>query len=404
MKKIALVNCYIGKFPWFFNFFLKSCEFNPTVDFFIFTDNVLDYEVPANVKMIYFTLNDFNALATSKLGFEINLDKPYKLCDFKPAYGFLFLEYLKDYDFWGITDIDVVYGRIREFMTDEVLNEYDIVCVRHDFITACCMLFRNNDYVNGLFKNSRDYEMIFTTAKNYAFDETNFEQSAITEKEDIFDIECEIETMQHIILQEEKKGNLKAHFDFLICEGTAGKLKWDNGMFCYQDKLEILLYHLLNYKGNIFSNNIMKWDVIPDVFYIDKYNYRKSNSIFSLFNVFYYDYIKPSFWRLVKFIDAFLTLNVFKTKVYCIDEGEYFYYLSKMKIVIRKEEDSGENYLKLGDLDEVLLYRMTFNKNYFFGEKLSFIFRLENPNNNTYKRFSLISTVGYGNTYNKLEN
>ncbi|MDR6761952.1 hypothetical protein J2Y38_002163 [Flavobacterium sp. 2755] len=403
MKKIALVNCYIGKFPWFFNFFLKSCEFNPTVDFFILTDNVLDYEVPHNVKIIPFTLDDFNTLATAKLGFEVNLNKPYKLCDFKPAYGFLFSEYLEDYDFWGITDIDVVYGRIREFMTEEVLEEFDIVCVRHDFITACCMLFRNTDYINTLFKKSRDYEMIFTTPKNYAFDETNFEQSAIKEKEDIFNIQCEIETMQHIILQEENQGKLKAHFDFLICEGTAGRLKWENGMFCYHDKLEILLYHLLNYKGNIFSNNVMKWDLIPDVFYIDKHDYRKNNALFSLLNLLYYDRIKPSFWRLAKRIDAFFTINVFKNKLTCIDEGEYLYYLSKVKIIIKKG-DEGENYLKLGDLDEVLLYRMTFNKNYFFAEKLSFIFRLENASNDTYKRFSLISDEGYGNTYNKLEN
>jgi hypothetical protein len=374
------------------------------VDFFIFTDNIPDYEVPENVKIIHFTLDDFNALATSKLHFEVNLSKPYKLCDFKPAYGFLFSEYLKDYDFWGITDIDVVYGRIREFMTDDILEEYDIVCVRHDFITACCMLFANKDNINLLFKKSKDYEMIFTTSKNYAFDESNFEQSAIKEKEDIFSIECEIETMQHIILQEEKIGNLKAHFDFLICEGTAGKLKWENGMFCYQDKLEILLYHLLNYKGNIFSNNKMKWDIVPDVFYIDKYDYRKSNAIFSHLNVLYYDTIKPSIWRIVKSIDAFFTLHVVKTKLNCIDEGEYLYYLSKMKIIITKKRDTGETYLKLGDSDEVLLYRMTFNKNYFFAKKLSFIFRLENPANDTYKRFSLISTVGYCNTYNKLEN
>lgn len=403
MKKIALVNCYMGKFPWFFKFFIKSCEFNPTVDFFIFTDNQLDYKIPQNVKIIPFTLSDFNALASEKLNIKIEVTKPYKLCDFKPAFGVIFSSYLKEYDFWGITDIDVIYGRIREFMTDELLDEYDTICVRHDFITACCMLFRNSEYVNTLFKKSKDYQMIFTSEKNFAFDESNFEQSAIIEKEDIFKIECEIESMQHIILNEDREGRLKAHFDFLICEGTAGELLWENGLFSYKGKLEIMLYHLLNYKGNIFSNNTMKWDKIPDTFYLDKYDYRANNSFLMQAKSMYDDNIRPKIWNFLKRCDAFISLKLFKKTVNCIEEGEYLYYLSKIKIIVTKKSSTGENYLKFQNSDYSLLYQFTFSKKYFFAENLPFIFRLEDKKDGSHSRFNLISTVGYGNIYSKLK-
>ena len=44
---------------------------------------------------------------------QVTLDRPYKLCDFKPAYGFIFGEYLKEYDYWGHCDIDIVWGDLR---------------------------------------------------------------------------------------------------------------------------------------------------------------------------------------------------------------------------------------------------------------------------------------------------
>lgn len=403
MKKIALINCYIGKFPWFFKFFLKSCEYNTTVDFLIFTDNILDDGIPDNVKIIPFTLDEFNQLATMKLGFDININKPYKLCDFKPAYGFLFSEYLHDYDFWGITDIDVIYGRIREFMTDEFLEDYDTICVRHDFITACCMLFRNTSYVNLLFKKSKDYQMIFTSSKNYAFDETNFEQMTIFDKYDIFKIDCEIESMQHIILKEVDKGLLKSHFDFIISEGVPGKLKWDKGVFSYNNKFEIILYHLLNYKANIFSNNTMIWDEIPAVFYIDRYNYRKNNSLSTRIKVFYHDYLKPLAWNICKRIDMIISSIIVKNRLKCLDEGVYLYYLSKNKLLISRDLD-GVNYLKYGNFEKSVLYRMSFDKNYFFAKNLPFIFKLENKKNDSYSSFKSVSAIGYGTNYNKLEN
>lgn len=404
MKKIGLINIYMGAFPWFFKLFLKSCEANPTVDFFLFTDNVIDYKVGDNIKVIPFTLLDFNALATQKLGLDIKVEKGYKLCDFRPAFGILFAEYLKGYDFWGITDIDVVYGRIREFLTDEILEKYDTICVRHAFITACCMLYKNSEYINNLYKKSKDYEMIFTTAKNYAFDETNFENSPFfTEIHDIFKMKCEIESIQHVIVKEVDKGNLMAHFDFMLVEGTPGRLKWDKGVFSYTGKFEFMLYHLMYYKCNIFANNTLKWDEIPEVFYIDKFDYRQDNSLVTRFKVFSDNNIRPFLWNASKRTDWFLSYILVRKKVRNLAEGDYFYYLDKEKALIGRNED-GSNCITFKKYNSVSLYEMTFNKGYFFAGNLGLICKMSSEDSHGQKKFDMIYSTGHSNTYNKIEN
>ena len=71
-------------------------------------------------------------MAEKKLGFHVSLDQSYKLCDFKPAYGFLFEEYLQGYQFWGHCDIDTIMGNLSKLLTDELLNQYDkLFCMGH---------------------------------------------------------------------------------------------------------------------------------------------------------------------------------------------------------------------------------------------------------------------------------
>src|SRR4051812_20515840 len=118
VMKIAIAICYMGKMPWYFRYFAHSCRYNPTVDFYIITDNTITGDIPGNVKPVYMSLDEINKLSAQKLGFEVNINSGYKLCDFKPAYGFIFNDLLKDYDFWGHGDIDVIFGNIRSFITD----------------------------------------------------------------------------------------------------------------------------------------------------------------------------------------------------------------------------------------------------------------------------------------------
>ena len=110
--KIALILPYFGKFDTLFPLWLASCKWNSDIDWLIFTDDKTKYDFPANVKVEYMGFADLRKKIQSLYDFPISLDTPYRLCNFKPAYGEIFEEYLKEYDAWGFCDNDMIYGQI----------------------------------------------------------------------------------------------------------------------------------------------------------------------------------------------------------------------------------------------------------------------------------------------------
>src|SRR5690625_2795809 len=132
-KDIVIIICYFGKFPWYFLYFLHSCKYNMDIDFVIITDNNVKYESSPNVRIVKRTLSEIKKVASRKLGFKVEIDFPYKLCDFKPVYGLIFSELIKGYDFWGYSDVDIILGDIRAFINNEILNNYDYISLRHDY-------------------------------------------------------------------------------------------------------------------------------------------------------------------------------------------------------------------------------------------------------------------------------
>lgn len=92
-QTIAVMTCWFGAYPWYFPYFIHSCTYNNTIDFYIITDNECPIlNKPENVKIVCKTLDEIRSSASQKLGLTVNIDYPYKLCDFKPAYVFLFPE------------------------------------------------------------------------------------------------------------------------------------------------------------------------------------------------------------------------------------------------------------------------------------------------------------------------
>ncbi|GGB11578.1 DUF6625 family protein [Puia dinghuensis] len=256
-RSIAIITPYFGQLPWYFAYFLHTCRYNPTVDFIILTDDSsYDGRLPHNVKVHHTTFEETKALIGKKLDLEVVIDNTYKLCDFKPAFGLIFSDHLAGYDFWGMGDIDVVYGNIRSFITDEILQDYDVISVRHDFLVGYFTLFRNCNQVNELFKESRDYEKVFTTAEHYCFDECNFafwKMDVGITFEDVAD-QCEIDSMTHVVKRLQLQKRLKVYFDAHAIEGVAGSLKWDRGTLVFKRQFEVILYHMIILK-KIYSRS-----------------------------------------------------------------------------------------------------------------------------------------------------
>jgi len=172
MKSIVLVTCYFGNWPPWMAYFLKSCGKNPTVNWLIVSDQSYHSAVPPNVIIENFSLNDFNVLASDKLSLNINVKHPYKLCDFRPAYRVIFDDYLSKYDYWGYCDLDVIFGDVRAFITNGILEKYDVISGRKEYMAGHFSLFRNTNSINNLFRLCPMIDTILETGDiHYTFDE-----------------------------------------------------------------------------------------------------------------------------------------------------------------------------------------------------------------------------------------
>jgi len=267
---IVFLICWQGNYPWYFPYFLHSCRYNPTIDFLIFTDqSKIKLDLPPNVKIISYSLEQFKTDASKALGFNVSVESGYKLCDFKPAYGLIFSDWIKDYDFWGYCDVDVIFGNIRAFMTDELLNEYDIISARHDYLTGCFALYRNNEFMRNLFKQSKDYQNVLSNPRYVSFDETGFAFEAFEKDLHYSQIQTEVESMTHVVSRLQEENKLKAFFEFQIVEGFAGNMLWNKGQLIYREQFEAMLYHMVRFKRK-YSEPVDLQRKIPDKFRIGK--------------------------------------------------------------------------------------------------------------------------------------
>lgn len=172
MKKVCILIVYIGNFPKSYQLFLDSCSYNPTIDWLIFTDDAESdkFNYPTNVKTVITTFEQIKERYNKVMGFEVNMQGPYKLCDLKPTYGKAFREYLDGYDNWGYGDLDVVYGDLRKFLTDEKLEKYDKI-----YPQGHLTILKNNDECIDAFMlkadKTYDYKECFTAHNNWGFDE-----------------------------------------------------------------------------------------------------------------------------------------------------------------------------------------------------------------------------------------
>jgi hypothetical protein len=169
--KIAIIIPYFGQWPGWIDYFFLTCRKNPSVDWLFPTDCTERETSGSNLKFIPFSLREFNDLASNTLDLDIDIQHPYKICEFKPAFGEIFNDYIREYDFWGYGDLDLVYGDVRDFFPDTVLNRYDILSNHPDLITGHFCLLRNTPQINGLFRTGNVFRSAFQDDNYTGFDE-----------------------------------------------------------------------------------------------------------------------------------------------------------------------------------------------------------------------------------------
>ncbi len=118
-----------------------------------------DIKSKGNVEVVNMTIEQFNDLVETKTGVRSGLyinskGKPSAhITDFYIFSGVIFEDYLKDSDFWGVTNMDVVYGNMSKFITDMMLHQCDIFSDDVNTINGVFSLWRNTPIVNTLYKS-----------------------------------------------------------------------------------------------------------------------------------------------------------------------------------------------------------------------------------------------------------
>ncbi|WP_294309624.1 DUF6625 family protein [uncultured Chryseobacterium sp.] len=317
MRKILFITFYFGELPWYFNYFYKSCLDNKDVDFIFFGDQIDSSLNAENIKVVDFSIEKFNLLASEKLGFKINVKRGYKICDFRPAFGNILEQYITEYDFWAICDMDIVFGNIRGFLTDEVLNEYDFISVKPEYPAGYMSVFKNTDLVNSLYKKSPHYKFIFQEERNYMFDECAGCYSKVISGINILDTNSDTDSIHHLL--ELNKDKINSIFEYFSIEGMPGNIKYDNGILIYKNKYEVLIYHLSDYKKNLLSDK-SACDFFPNKFFITKYSISISSTQVGINKI--KDFLKLLKFSLLKSLDRILLLISPKKLAY-LNEGFY---------------------------------------------------------------------------------
>lgn len=169
-KKIIMLMPYFGRWPEWFAFYLESCRWNSTIDWLFFTDCALLEHAPENVRFVNISYADYCQLISEKLDISFVAEVPYKLCDVKPAYGLIHQEYIEGYDYFGFGDVDVIYGDLRAFYTDDVLR-YNTLSTLSDRVSGHLFLLKNEKKWICTFERIQNWRTLMSDPENRGVDE-----------------------------------------------------------------------------------------------------------------------------------------------------------------------------------------------------------------------------------------
>lgn len=151
MSKVILIIPYFGSWPSWITFYLHTVKKNSSIDFLFITD--CDTTILNNIPNIRYQETGFEEYVErykAVLGDEIQINNPYKICDLRPFFGIIHEKDIRGYDFFGWTDLDILYGDIRSFYTEAILKKYDVLSTHSIRLSGHFALLRNNYYYRNI--------------------------------------------------------------------------------------------------------------------------------------------------------------------------------------------------------------------------------------------------------------
>ena len=153
---------WFGPWPIYFPAFLVTCAPNTRFEWLILSDTPPPAAHPPNVRFAHLTLTDFNFRLKQhcRLDFAVPSDAIYKICDFKWSYGQIFADLLREVPYWGICDIDQLWGNILGHLTEDLFRTHHILTTRQRRFSGHCTIFRNCPLVNTYYRRITGFEEV----------------------------------------------------------------------------------------------------------------------------------------------------------------------------------------------------------------------------------------------------
>src|SRR5262249_55714381 len=99
---------------------------------------------------------------------------PYKLCDLRPCLAYIHEQEIAGFRFFGYGDIDVIYGNIRSFYTDQALACFNVLSTHPERLSGHFAILRNTHALRRAFLRIPNYRTLLEQPHHAAMDEKHF--------------------------------------------------------------------------------------------------------------------------------------------------------------------------------------------------------------------------------------
>lgn len=234
--KIAMFAPYFGPdpnrgLPNYYEYWLKSAAANNRIDFFIPTNlNIGKFTKYNNINYLVMTAEEFWNKIQAIVDFPISRDY-YKCSEYRIFFGIIFEDILRDYDYWGLTEFDMIYGDILKILQHELKDGAEVIGR-----IAPLRLIKNTDKLRYMpfaelkgFTHPLTLEVAFSTSYCWYFSEiigmnVRYQQNGV-----------------EITSIDDRFGDISTKYKYLHCIGMRGKwgFNWDHGQLRgYNDRGE----------------------------------------------------------------------------------------------------------------------------------------------------------------------
>lgn len=171
-SRIAIIVPWFGLFPEWMSFFLRSVRANPILSYHFWTDQIPPQQVEnlPNVHFNFTTFDEYCERVSNVLEIEFKPAGAYKMCDLRPFYPLIHKEDVKDYEFIGFGDIDLVLGDMQAYI-EPILDKLDVFSAHADRISGHFFFMRNDERYRKQGYKIKNWRQLLSVPHNLGIDE-----------------------------------------------------------------------------------------------------------------------------------------------------------------------------------------------------------------------------------------